>query len=403
MKKMKFLWVPLGVALLLGSCMVQTVTVNSVRVEKIEAGQTLNDYFAYYALPRTVLDIEVVVEKTMLRPGPFQEHARRLLGIEDVITRARTAHRIKEVRLSQHAEKDPGEIYRVTTEGDPIGARLTLTPEGILAGVNLPWKPMGPEGPTTNVLLREDPFYFPEYPDLSLRKNIEEVSDTLFWKVRTDTSFKMIPLLESKVNQKTVIRQAEEAANVIMKLRKRRFYLLNGEYAYREEVRTPMPEGEALEIILRELAQMEYDYLSLFIGRIQTEETVYSYQYTPKGQGYTEAETLLAFSNQQGILPPEDTSGDPVRIQLNRTDDNPIDQVTWEEDPKKPAVAGLAHRVPEKMMVSLWQGGQKRLERELLIAQAGRIEFLPVDLVTDPKTAIEFYPAFGSIKSIYTK
>ncbi|MCD6333217.1 MAG: DUF4831 family protein [Bacteroidales bacterium] len=404
---LKKLHVLTGLAILAvaAGCTVSTVVVNRVRVDQVKPGQSFTDYASYYALPRTVLDVEVVVEKTMTRPGPFVQYASRLLGITTpVITHNQTKYKISEIRVSQHAEKDPGQIYRLSTEGDPVGARVTLTPEGILAGINLSWQPVIPEGPTADVELRDHAFYFPQYPDLSMRKNLEIIPDTTYRVLRTDTSFIKIPLLKSQVSQKDLFKQAEEAANVIMKLRKRRFYMLNGEYAYRSTVRTPMPEGATLEIVLKELARMEYDYVSLFIGRSQTETEVYHFLYTPKGEGITEATVLFSFSDQQGILPAEDTSGDPVRLQLTQTGENPMDRVTIEsENPKYPIVPGLAYRIPEKMMVEILHGKQSVFTREMLIAQAGRVDFLPSKLVADPQTAIEFYPMYGSLKSIYTK
>jgi len=389
---------------LMFSCTVTPIMVSKTRALKVESSQSLSGYATWYSLPRTVVDVEVVVEKKISKPGPFAAAAKTYLGLDQVITRERTEYRIKEIRVSQHAEKDPGQVYRIQTEGSSIGARVSLTPEGVIAGINLPWKPLEPNGKTTIVPLQDDDFYFPGYPDISIRKHIEAVADTTWFKVRTDTSFMNIPMLKQKDQAKTQPMQEKEAADEIYKLRKRRFYLLNGEYAYREDVRTPMPEGAALEIILKELAQMEYDYVSLFAGRTQVETQVHTFTYTPEGQGITEAPVLFAFSAQRGVLAADDTSGDQVRLQLTRTDENPLDKASWEPaEGKNPVQAGLAYRVPEKVLAELTQSGKTLFAREMLIAQWGRIDFLPEDIIQGENTCVEFYPAYGSVKSIYTK
>ena len=388
----------------LSACAINTVVQNKTRVNLVTEGTTLQGYLNYYALPRTVMDVQVVVNKPIFKPGPFVDYAERFLGITGAQTRDRTSYEIKEIRVLNHPEKDPEQVYVITTEGTPVGARLTLTPEGILAGVNLPWQPENVTGPTSTVKIREDDFYFPAYPDLSIHKNIRAVADTTYWTVRTDTSFMRIPILKHKDAQKTLPIQVEEAANTIYKIRKRRFYLLNGIYAYDEKVRTPMPDGEALDVIVRELNQMEYEYLSLFVGRTQTEELEYTYSYTPNGKGLTEAKTLFSFSEQRGVLPDIDTSGEPVRLQLTRTANNVMDRVTQsEEDARKPKMPGLAYRIPEKVKVELFRASTVLFNREMLVAQFGRIDFLPMNLVNDPGTAIEVYPSYGSIKSIYTR
>ncbi len=390
--------------LTVASCTVTPVVITRTQTQKIEAGAIAKSYFAYYALPRTVVDVEVVVEKKISKPGPFAASAERYLGVNQVITREKTEYRIKSVVISQHPEKDPAQLFKLLTSGSSAGARVSLTPEGVIAGINLPWKPLVPNGATTIVQLREDDFYFPGYPDLSVKKNMASVADTMFRVLRTDTSFVNIPILRHTDQKKTQPMMEKEAADLIYNLRESRYFLLNGEYAYLENETVPMPEGEALEIILRELARMESDYMSLFIGRTQTEESVHRFSFTPEGKGITEATVLFAFSAQRGVLEPDDASGEAVRLQMTRTDENPLDHLKYELDnPKNPVKTGLAYRVPEKAMAEIVMGREQLFVREMLVAQFGRLEFLPDDILSGDHTCVEFYPAYGSIKSIYTK
>jgi hypothetical protein len=146
---------------------------------------------------------------------------------------------------------------------------------------------------------------------------------------------------------------------------------------------------------------MEEGYVSLFAGRTQTERESVKFAYTPNGQGLTETFTLFTFSRKQGIESPETTSSDPVVLQLTRGDANPMDQLQWTDESRSPKIPGLAFRMPEKAKVEITKAGETEFSREFLVAQFGRVDFVPASVLADEATSIEFYPAFGSIKNIF--
>lgn len=403
MKNLKY-YLILIVILAGAGCAVQTQTFSKTQVRKVEPGMNASDYAMYYSLPRTVFDIEVVVDKKITKPGPFAAYAERFLGLTAVPTRESVVYSIVEIRVNSHPEKDPGQMYRIETEGLPSGARVSLTAEGLIRGINLPINPEVAVSQEAMQRLTEREFDFPQYPDLTLRKNTEPIPDTVYRLVRTDTSFVKIPLLRRQENQKTLLNQAQEAADVLMKLRDGRFKLLNGDYAYVENDGSRLPEGASLEVIVRELALMEDGYVSLFAGKTQTERETMNFAYTPSGQGLVETFTLFSFSTGGGIEAPEAAGADPVIIQLSRDDVNPMDQIQWtDENPKSAKVAGLAFRMPEKTRVEIKKAGELAFVREFLVAQYGRVDYVPASLLTDESTSIEFYPAYGSIKNIFRR
>jgi hypothetical protein len=403
MKNLKYTVILIAILAITG-CAVQTEIFSRTKVRKVEPGMTASDYAMYYSLPRTVFDIEVVVDKKVTRPGPFAAYAERFLGLTSVPTRESVDYSLVEIRVSTHPEKDPAQMYRIETEGRPSGAHVSLTADGLIRGINLPVNPEVAVSQETMRRLTEREFDFPEYPDLTLRKNTEPIPDTIYRLVRTDTSFIKIPLLRRQESQKTILNQAQEAADVLMKLREGRFKLLNGDYAYVENTDTRLPEGASLEVIVRELAMMEDGYVSLFAGRSQTDRETLKFTYTPEGKGMVETNTLFSFSRVAGIEAPEAQGADPVVIQFTRDSPNPMDEVQWSDDNgKSQKVPGLAFRVPEKMKVEIKKAGELAFAREFLIAQYGRIDFVPASLLNDVSTSIEFYPAYGSIKNIFRR
>ncbi|MFH0760182.1 MAG: DUF4831 family protein [Bacteroidota bacterium] len=402
--KYRFLFSLLTLALLITGCSLTSEIPSKTLVRKVDPGITANDYAMYYSLPRTVFDIEIVVDKTITKPGPFAAYAERFLGLSGVPTREIVEYAVAEVHVNSHPEKDPGQMYRIETEGKPFGARVSLTADGLIRGINLPVNPEVAVSQEAAQKLFEKQFDYPEYPDLTMKKNTEPIPDTIYKVVRTDTSFIKIPLLRKLEGQKSLLNQAEEAAGVLMKLREGRFKLLNGDYAYEENDGTRLPEGASLEVIVRELAAMEEGYVSLFAGRKQTVREIVKFSYTPLGQSLTESSVLCSFSRANGIEPPESSGADRVVIQLERNEVNAMDQLQWAaEDVKAPRIQGLAYRAPEKSRIEIRKSGETLFTREFLVAQCGRIDFVPDILLKDGNTAIEFYPAYGSIKNIFRR
>lgn len=402
MKNLKFSLI-LIVILAEAGCAVQTEMSSKTRVRKVEPGLNATGYAMYYSLPRTVFDIEVIVDKKITKPGPFAAYAERFLGITSVPTRVSVEYSIAEIRVNTHPEKDPGQMYRIETEGKSFGARVSLTADGLIRGINLPINPEVAVSQEAIQKLTERKFDFPQYTDLTLRKNTEPIPDTIYRLVRTDTSFIKIPVIRKVEDQKSLLLQAEEAATNLMNLREGRFKLLNGDYAYKENDGSRLPESASLGIIVNELAIMEEGYVSLFAGRTQTERVTMKFDYTPKGLGLTETYNLFSFSHDNGIEAPETRGADPVVLYFSREDINPMDQIHWAEDSKSSKIPGLAFRMPEKTRVEIKKGGELAFAREFLVAQYGRIDFVPASMLTDESTAIEFYPAYGSIKNIFRR
>ena len=165
-----------------------------------------------------------------------------------------------------------------------------------------------------------------------------------------------------------------------------------------------MPEGYTMEVLLRELAQLEYDYVSLFVGRVTTETHRDMYKYLPKGQGLTESEDLFTFSRFRGVLPAGSSNGDPVKIKFERSYDPASIYTNLEYDNlngKKEVVRGLAYRVPGKALADISLNNEVLVRNEILVAQYGVVQFLPADIFNDTKLSVEYHSETGLVKRIF--
>ena len=83
-----------------------------VKVFHATGGVNLNDKQGmYYALPRTLIKVNLTVDKTEYYAGPYAAYAGKYLDLENVSTNDYNEYAITEISLSTIAEPDPAHIY----------------------------------------------------------------------------------------------------------------------------------------------------------------------------------------------------------------------------------------------------------------------------------------------------
>ena len=66
----------------------------------------------YYALPRTVIQLDLLVDKTELVEGPYSDYA-YMVGAEDVIPKNGVEYVLRDIVMSTCAEADPNATFFV--------------------------------------------------------------------------------------------------------------------------------------------------------------------------------------------------------------------------------------------------------------------------------------------------
>ncbi len=105
----------------------------------------------------------------------------------------------------------------------------------------------------------------------------------------------------------TAENMARDAANTIFTLRKRRFDLISGEAG--ENV-----YGAGMGAAIEELARMEEEYVSLFMGKTSVEVSTVVFEVVPEAGKTTY--TVCRFSSGEGVLPENDLSAEPIVLSL---------------------------------------------------------------------------------------
>jgi len=334
----------------------------------IEPEETLEKYF--YALPMTVLKIEVICQEVKSVPGPYWEYAEKLLGIEEVIRQPSSRWDILDVEISHHRETDPGHLYSIhLMEGEfREGALDRFRERGLL----LDGAEMTEESVEGAALLSSRESDYLRYVDLGVEENFAERTETMYKTLVTDTSFVRVPVDRTIVEQKTRAQKAEEAASFILLLRTSRVEILTGQY----EV---YPEGEAMAAAIDRLDRLEESYLSLFTGK--NLRTVHTREYfvVPDRGSSPASYRLGMFSGQLGFVPEALMEGRPLEVRITPEGKTTAIENLYPQIPEENSYNLLYYRLPDVVDLEVMLGDQLLQEERISIFQAGAVLTHPLE------------------------
>ena len=332
-----------------------------------------------YSLPRTGIRIYVQATKETFEPGPYAAYAGQLLGIEGARTRGSVQWQVEDVQLETFSEPDPDQIYKAMGEG---AFAVSLTPEGLLAGINTSAGVSGQSGVKTNIFLdktdREGDFAFANFNDTPLYTPGDSTNN--FRPVRV-----------------SVEKKASEAAARILECRLTRFHMVAG---LMDEFH---PDGVAYEVSLSELDRIEKNYLSLFTGRSTWKTEMYSFDIVPTSASTGRGEVVFRFSEENGVVPASDLSGKPVMIKANPVEGlkGKYTALAASENPSA-GESGVYYRMPGMANVEVIFELKTIASARVLLPQFGEVAPIPEELLYG-EYSIEIHPQTGAVKSVSAK
>ena len=262
----------------LSSATVLSVEAQSVRIARVGLVETPSG--AVYSMPSTTLKVNIVVQKETIRRGPYARFAQKYLGV-----------------MAPLADKD---IYTIKdaslgySDSDIREADATIVAP--LAG---PTNHFGEPVPG-----RE--FNEVRFDDRGLEPVITE--RVVVSHVASDTSFVKIAPDRTETVERSTEEMAKAAADAIFTLRKRRFELVTGEAG--ENV-----FGAGMKAALDEIARLEQEYLSLFLGKQYVQQMVREYTILPDSGKVNYI--VCRFSDTAGLMAGSDLSGRPLVLELH--------------------------------------------------------------------------------------
>lgn len=276
-------------------------------VSNVKDLNTLENSSLVYMLPATVINVEVSFRKSTFIPGPYQKYADKYLGIINTGSDTVTFWDISKIKISSAIRPDPGFYFSVTTEGrsgELFSELRRLSESGMI---------ILPGGFTRNDTVISD-ISLPSgnevyFKDLSVKRNLDTRNETTYKRVFRDSVYVKVPVKTEALVQKTTEQKAEEAANFIIKLRKRRFKLLTGQNE------GDVPDSD-IQASIDEMNSIEQEYLSLFTGKSIVETFLKHYNYVPSEDRQTDEQILFRISEREGIFNALSPKGRPVLLEI---------------------------------------------------------------------------------------
>jgi hypothetical protein len=330
-----------------------------------------------YALPQTGIRMYVDASKTHFTPGPYARFAHQLLGIPYAKTEASSEWTMEGVFLETFSEPDPEQVFKARGE---VAALVGLTPEGCLAGINIPAPESLEKERITNTVF---------YPHKEKEFQFDNLSDLPFFSAGDSTNgFRSARLsLEQK---------AMQAAERILDCRRMKYETAIG---YLDVL---PPDGKAYEASLKQLDRIEREYLSLFTGRSITTTYRFSFEYIPT-VNTKKGEVVFRFSEEKGILEKSDLTGKPVLLEVMKisTLTDRYERLRNSDNPDA-GLSGVFYRQPGMAEVRLIYELKTLVSSRIPVSQFGVTAPVP-EMFLDGHCILEFHPSTGAIKNITCK
>ena len=249
----------------------------------------------YYALPKTIFKVKLILEKVEQIRGPFAAYTEKYLGTSDFIKANGSYLHLLAVDVQPVNMADPSQLYYVQFPEDRSAKEtrqfgLQLNDQGVLVA-------FGPKKDSKSAKENEEVssqtyIYSDNTRSFKMAAGYSRAQkvDTIVRKFTIDTlTIKRFLYKTSWINLSEEDR-ANDAAQQIKKLRDSRFNLLTG---YQE-----VNYGNGIRYMDSELQKLEKQYLALFLGRETKQMVVRSFVFDPeKGQLYKQ---LIQFTDATG-------------------------------------------------------------------------------------------------------
>lgn len=313
-----------------------------------------------YSLPTTTIEVTVNAICVKRTPGEFHRYANKYLRLSNVITEEEKFWELEDVSVGLTGKPDPEKRYTVKLNSSTAG-NISLTPDGILAGINAPQE-----------------------------KEQATVATTRTIKGATDAKQYMT---EEMLQATSTAKMAELVAKEIYAIRESKLSIIKGQAEN-------MPgDGVSMQLVLDELEKQEKAYLALFTGTTDTTYTSRKVFFTPTQESDTTKSILFRFSRKLGPVDKANLAGAPIYYDFRNQHSV---HIPVEGEVKKPVKKeGICYNVPGKAQFKIYATGKTLYDKELPIAQLGTTEVLSKILFNKGTTTkVTFDTATGGIVRI---
>lgn len=352
----------------------------------------------FYSLPRTVIKIDVIIDRIENYKGPYSEYAYKYLGLKNVVESTSVEYKITDIKVTTSPQPDPDQYYFVElgeklSKGERAGL-LSFNESGLMLGMmnELPdtsSKELVNKLESGASVTEQD--VFPEVFKYSADVSFFEKIDTIIRKVNIDTMTIERQVLKRTMVEKPMDQKAKESADFISKIKDNRFNLVSGT----QEVNY---NKETLEYMDEQLKMLQKEYMKLFTGISLHRPVTFSYTYTPNPNQVNTEVPIFKFHKGKGVLDLDAPGGKVVTIKVQRSGTTGVVSGYLKKNTETKKEHGFYYRIPELARVIVKVDENLQEETQCLVNQLGVISSLPVK-----NWKASFYPTTGGIKGLDLK
>lgn len=313
-----------------------------------------------YHLPKTVVKVKLLIEKTQYTPGELCGYSQRFFK-KNVDQEVSETYRILDANMYTAAIPDTGRVYSIHVDQKHNIQKVALSPDNILLAINAEPKKVA-----------EDKRFVPAKKPATLDPTKYLNHDIL------------------AVGSK--LKMAELCSKEIYDIRDSRNELSRGQADY-------MPkDGEQLRLMLKNLDEQETAISQLFEGVTVKDTLEREIVFVPSKE--VSNEILFRFSKYYGLVDKEDFSGEPYYISLEDLHTQPERIIDVKKAPKDETGVWIVR--PGKVRVTLSDTNETLTNTlEVSMAQFGEVENLNEPLFGKKVlTSIVLQPYNGGIEKI---
>lgn len=357
-----------------GALLFMTSTMSAQSSQKPAQGDDIPQGMMAYSLPATTIHLSVEALCESYTPGPYYKYAKKYLGA-DVSSESKETYRLISIKATPYLEADRTTIYFADLSSlGSSGTRdfFRFSSQGLLLlsdqnkGTEAYWRfPTLTGGQDANAG--------------GLTQNLISTEAILYKNVKNEQGgYDRVAVQQSQVVEKSLEKKAQEAANMIFSLRKKRLEIITGDT-------DATFSGEAMKAAIDEITRLEESYVNLFIGTIETTVQKKDFDVIPRAGAERQLYVAFRFSENNGLLMESDLSGRPIVMELIpdkvKSVGEAVEEFTSGKSKKTKSTreaTNIFYRIPDICLVKIVDGQDLLLQTRIPVHQLGDVLPYPI-------------------------
>ena len=336
--------------------------------------------YVTYSLPTTTLVLEVEAVQESFFAGPYAKYAEKYLGIK-ARQKDETTYQLSQIGITSYETADMGRRYLLPIMSEaPDFSFMDLASVGLISFSD------------ANVA-GDRVWDFPvtrtgDFSDKGVSSNLKSEATTLYRNDRKKSSKGKVSVQQSMVVEKSQEQKAAEAAQMIVKLREQRLQIITGDT-------DATYSGEAMGAAVSELADMEEEYMSLFVGYSEYQTQRMTFDILPDKDRESQMYVAFRMSDIAGLVPADNLTGKPMVLEIIPDEievpETP-EQIKAKEKTKAkgkpvapkqvkidPTVTTVKYLVPAQCTIKVKDGSNLLMQSRMLVYQLGILGEMPLN------------------------